>query len=275
MFLRTRHNRSAGARSGPPQLESGDAAVGRQQHSRLEPAQQAGNQLLFMNRQRAGCRGEHRVCPALHQCSDPHLRVGTALLSPAGTGTAEVRAVRLGVRDVEDGAVHGDQPPPAIPGAGRVLDGHRSANPREQCLQRLRPQPSAGSADRTRRRHVPWLLPLPHPFQALRQQPGDFLIALPGEQAHREHEIHHHPGRQQPGTLFPAPALRDHLIHHPGWKHPRQHPQSDPVRQPLTRRLHLPRPWHNTSNDQPSSKSPVLALGPVLSRDQGVRCLFR
>lgn len=54
------------ARGSPPQLETGDAAVGHQQHPRLKPGKQAGNELLFVDRQGTDLRGEHRMRCAFH-----------------------------------------------------------------------------------------------------------------------------------------------------------------------------------------------------------------
>ena len=178
--------------------------------------------------------------------------------------TSEEAGVGLGVGQVEGGAVHRDQPQPAIPGTGRPLGRHRPAHPGEQLLQRLRTQPQPGPPDRRRARHPPRALPTPSPLQALRQQPGDLLIALTGEQAHRQHEIDHHPRGQQPTTLLAPPALLDDLIDQLRREHPREHTDRDPVRQPpLRQRLQLSRPWHTTPNDPHPSKSPVSTLGVV------------
>ncbi|GAB2888080.1 hypothetical protein GCM10022245_24150 [Streptomyces mayteni] len=38
------------------------------------------------------------------------------------------------------------------------------------------------------------------------------VASLGQEQAHRQHEVHHHARRQQPVTLLDPRALRDHFI---------------------------------------------------------------
>ncbi len=117
-----------------------------------------------------------------------------------------------------------------------LLGCDRTADPGEQCPQRLRAQPQPGSADRRRRGHPPG--PVPLQIEALREKPRDLLVALAAKQVGqppgrfggfevrrrpatgRSRESPTSPGRstrphglkQQPVTLLNSAALRDRLV---------------------------------------------------------------
>src|SRR5262249_16965485 len=104
--------------------------------------------------------------------------------------------------------------------------------------------------------------PPPRIRQPLGQQPGHLLIPLTKEQAHRQHVIDHHPGRQQPAAPLHPPGLSNHPVHQLRRERRRQKPDRDPVRQPfIRRRLHLssPRDTGTLPASQPL-KSGVLRL---------------
>ncbi len=196
-----------------------------------------------MDLERSDLGREHGMSAALGQGRHPHLRIRTATLPATGTGTPEELGIRRGVRNVENRAVHRDQPPPPIPGPLRPRDCHRPAHPREQGPQRLRTRPQTGPADRRRRGHPPGLHPPAFALQPLDQKPSHLFMALPEKQTHRQDEVDHHPCRQQPRPLLDPAALGNHLVDQLRRKRPRQHPQRDPIREPINpRRLHLTRP---------------------------------
>lgn len=81
---------------------------------------------------------------------------------------------------------------------------HRTTHPHEQLPQRRHTQPRHGFPDRRRTQHRPRRTP-PLTLQTYGGQPGDLLIALPGEQAHRQHEVGRPPTpRQQSVPLHAA-----------------------------------------------------------------------
>src|SRR5674476_1227543 len=110
-------------------------------------------------------------------------------------------------------------------------------------------QPGTRLGQRTRRRHpTPGHLP-----KTPDQEPGDFLVAFIGPQAHRQREIHHHPRRQQPVTLLHPTRRLEHLIDQRRREHRGQHPHRDPIRKTLIiDRLDLTNSWHETTLQSPT-----------------------
>jgi hypothetical protein len=177
---------------------------------------------------------------AFSQRSNPDLREGACTLPARRTRPAKESRVGRSVGQVERGAIHRHQPPGAVKRPRDLPVGQRLAHHIKQRPQRLRPQPGPRPGDRRRGRHPPAPAPAPRIRQPLSQQPGHLLIALPEEQAHRQHVINHHPRRQQPAALLHPARLRDHPVHQLRRERHRQQPNRDPVRQPLIRRrLHL------------------------------------
>ena len=235
----------AGGGGGPPQVKAGEPAAGDQQHPRPQVAEQPPGQLGLMHRQRPHLRGEDRMGTALSQRGNPDLREGTRALPARRARPAEETRVGHGVRQVECGAIHRHQPPGPVERPGAHLAGQRRAHLGEQRPQRLGPQPRPRPADRRRRRHLPGPPPPPRIRQPLGQQPGHLLIPLTEKQAHRQHEVDHHPGRQQPAPPLHPPRLSNHPVHQLRRERHRQQPNRDPVRQPLiSPRLHLPSTRH-------------------------------
>lgn len=155
--------------------------------------------------------------PHSGQRHHPHLRI-RAPLGATGLRPPEVRGVLLAARHIEDRAVDRHQPPPPIPGTSGLLGRQRPGNLGEQRLQRLRLQLHPRPRDRRRTRHLPRARPALRPGQTLHEQPRDLLMVLPREQAHRQHEIDHHPRRQQPSAQARTAALSDHPVHQLGRK---------------------------------------------------------
>lgn len=250
-----------GRGSGPPQIEADKAAVGQQQHPRRQAAEQPPGQRGLVHGQRPDLGSEDGMGTALDHRGHPCLRERTPPQPARGPRPSEDLGIAPGVWQVKGGAIHGDQPPGALPGPDGLLCRYRSAHPGEQCLDGFRTQPKTSPADRRRRRHPPCPLPPPLAFKAARQQPCDLLIALSRKQAHRKHEVDHHPRWKKSATLFLPPTLSDRLIDQLRRKRARQHTQRDPIRELLNRRsLHLSGPWHTTPNNQQHPKSPVLSL---------------
>lgn len=89
---------------------------------------------------------EHSMGAALGQGRDPRLRIRAADLPATGTGTPEELGVRRGARNVENRAVHRDQPPPPVPGpcvrvtaTGRHTRANRARNGSGPSRRRARP----------------------------------------------------------------------------------------------------------------------------------------
>lgn len=183
----------------------------------------------------------------------------------AGRRTGAARAteplhVLRRVRRIEGGAVDSQHPPAPIPRTTTRRGRQRLGDLLEQHLQRRRAQPDPRPRDRRRRGHPPRLRPPRRPRQPLGQQPGHLFITLTGEQAHRQHEIHHHPRRQQPITLPLPTGLGDHPIHQLRRKRPGQQPDRDPIRQPrICLGLHLPRPRRPHTSRTPNLPDQTLS----------------
>ena len=206
---------------------------------------------------------EHDVGAALDQADHTDLRIPHVLLAPPRPGRPPERLhVGLRVRQIEGGPVDRGQPPIAVERAPGVPIGHRRAHRREQLLHRLDAQPGAGLPDRRRRRHRPRRTPPPRARKPFGQQPGDLLVALPGEQAHRQHEVHHQTGPVEDGCAAP-----------PDRSTASTESTSDDgnavVNTPIATRSdrrssdpHLTRTRHTKNNDRFDPKLPVLGLGP-------------
>ncbi len=235
---------SAAGRRGPPLVRAGEAPVGHQQVTGSKGSEQLPRDHGLGGGERPQGRVGDGVRAALGQCHHPHLREGGPL-APVGRGATEPCVVLLAVRHVERGPVDRHQTPTAVPGTDGGFGRHGLGGLLEQRLQRLRSELDPGPGDRRGRRHLPRPRPAPGPRETLGQQPRDLLITLPGEQAHGQDEVDHHPGRKQPIALPGLPALLDNPVHQLRRERPRQQSDRDPVRQSLVRRrLDLSRAWH-------------------------------
>jgi site-specific DNA recombinase len=242
------HQRRAGGGRRPPQLCPGEQAVGQQQHPRTEHAQQRPRQGRLAAAVGADGRRTDRVGAALGHPDHADLREG-GLLAPMGLRPAKRPLVGLGIRHVQGRPVDRQHPPAPIPRPLRLLAGKRPGDLGEQPLQHLRPKPLPGPGDRLGRGDLPRSAPVTRPPQPAHQQPGDLLVGLPAEQRHRQHQVDHHPGGQQPMPPLPPARLGDHPIHQLRRERRSQHPDRDPIRQPLLhRRLDLTRSWHPPSS---------------------------
>jgi len=148
---------------------------------------------------------------ALAQRDQPHLRERAGRLGAAGT--AELRVVVVGGGHVQHQPVDGHHPQPAAPRCPGPGPGHRHRDPLEQQLYRGLTEPSAGLGERTRRRHLPVVPPIPQKLQPVHQLPQNLFVRLAEEQIQRQHVIHHHVRRQQPLPLLPFPAFADDIVH--------------------------------------------------------------
>ena len=197
-----------GSRDLRGQEPGAEVPVGEQDHSRVQAAEQArgAGGLAF------GYRAEHGVDDgagaAADQDQQPQHRVaGGAVRAAALLGVDG--QVRLAVGNGHDRAVDRDrqQSPPPRPARGRA------AQQEEQLAQRSRaePPPGLGHRGRGRDRHG-------QPAQSRGHAVPDLGVAQLGEQAPRQQQVHHDPGRQDPHPpLDPARFLQhrvDHLERH-------------------------------------------------------------
>lgn len=150
---------------------------------------------------------------------------------PAGQ-IAELVGVDVGVLDVDDGAVDGHHPPLPVIAAHGGPGRDRDADPVEQGGHHLTAQTGPGLRDRRRSRHFPVVPPDPQPAQTVGELPDHLVVAIGREQAHRQHQIHHHPRRQQPRPGLPTIRPGDHLVHDVPTYQPGQHTHTDHIGQP-------------------------------------------
>jgi hypothetical protein len=177
-----------GSRDLRGQEPGAEAAVGEQDHARV----QAGEQGRGAGGLALGHGAEHGVDdgagPAADQDQQPQHRVaGGAVRAAALLGVNS--QVRLAVRDGHDRAVDRDrqQPPPPRPARGRA------AQQEEQLAQRPRaePAPRLGHRGRGRDRHG-------QPAQSRGHAVPDLDIAQLGEQAPGQQQVNHDARRQDP-----------------------------------------------------------------------------
>ena len=57
------------------------------------------------------------------------------------------------------------------------------------------------------------------------------FVGVVEEQRHRQHEVHHDPGRQQPAAALGAAGLGEHLVDEIAVHQSGQHTEADPVGQ--------------------------------------------
>jgi hypothetical protein len=150
-----------------------------------------------------------------------------------GLGPPEGGLVGGGVGHVQGRPVDRQHPPAPIPRPGGARCRKRPSDLGEQRLQWPSAKPLPGTGDRLGGRHLPGAPPAPGPRQPLGQQPGDLLVGLPTNQRQRQHQVDHHPGRQQPVPPLPPTRLVDHPVHQLWWERRGQHTDRDPIRQPL------------------------------------------
>ena len=211
-----------------------EVAVGQQQVAAAEPGQQLQGQRLLPGRQRRQFRPQHRPGPALAQADHPDLRERPR--AGVVARVAELRAVLPGGGHVQAQAVDRDKPHPGHISGLLLLPGQRPGHRLQQLLHHAPAQPLArlghrgGRGLHARRHPDP---ELPGPLQALHQLVPHLAVAGLEEQHHRQQQVHHHPGGQRPLALLPDPCLIDNPVNQIGREHLRQHPDPDPVRQPV------------------------------------------
>jgi len=81
----------------------------------------------------------------------------------------------------------------------------------------------------------PVILPDPQATQTVRQLPDDLVVAIRGEQAQRQHQVHHDPGRQQPHPGLPTVRFGQYLVNGVPVDQPSEHAQTDHLGQPSGR----------------------------------------
>jgi site-specific DNA recombinase len=219
----------AGRRRSVPQLVAVEVPVGQQQHPRAQAAQQVpGARLLAaaLAGHRAGGRTEQRPGAAGDQRHQPQLRVMAALTAPQPAERGDIRAAGLGGHD---SPVPGHRQQPADMRPSRPARRQRRAQPPEQRLQRLVPDPAAHPGQRGRRRHPP-----ARRRQRALQPRGHLAQHLPvrqvAEQAQPQHEIHPEPRRQRPQPHLPRQPVTHRLIDQASRDNPGQHPDPAPDR---------------------------------------------
>lgn len=182
-----------------------------------------------------------------------------------GGGTVEGGAVARRIREIELGAVQGQEPQTSPPCAGRVPGGERTGHQAERGLQHVLAEAGAGPAQR---RPV-------HPREgpaardAAGQHTQHLLVRLPGEQAQGQDEVHDQPRRQEAAPPLGPVVLGYRRVHQLSGEHLRQ----DPDPHPLARAP----PRHTRGNDLRNSKATALTgegpqrplSSPTRSRPQG------
>ena len=117
-----------------------------------------------------------------------------------------------------------------------LLPGQRPGHRLQQPLHHLPAQPLPRLGHRRRRRLHAQRGPrpeLPGPLQAPHQLVPYLAVAGLEEQHHRQQQVHHHPGGQGPLALLAYARLADNAVDQFWREHLRQHPDPDPVRQPV------------------------------------------
>ena len=193
-----------GSRDLRGQEPGAEVPVGEQDHARV----QAGEQARGVGGLAAGDGPEHGVDDgagaAADQDQQPQHRVaGGAVRAAALLGVDG--QVRLAVGDGHDRAVDraDQQSPPPRPARGRA------AQQEEQLAQRRRaePAPCLGHRGRGRDRHG-------QPAQPRGHAVPDLRVAQLGEQAPRQQQVDHDPGRQVPDPALDPARLLQHRVDH-------------------------------------------------------------
>ena len=119
------------------------------------------------------------------------------------------------------------------PGTGGARPGQRPGHPCVEFADWLGPQASAGLAQRRGGGHLPVLVPGPKEPQPLDEFAHHLFVGVVEEQRHRQHEVHHDPGRQQAASALGAVGLGQHLVDEIAVHQSGQHAEADPVGQPV------------------------------------------
>jgi hypothetical protein len=77
------------------------------------------------------------------------------------------------------------------------------------------------------------LVPGPKEPQPLDEFAHHLFVGVVEEQRHRQHEVHHDPGRQQAASALGAVGLGQHLVDEIAVHQSGQHTEADPVGQPV------------------------------------------
>ena len=238
-----------------------EVAVSQHQIAGREPAQQLQGQRLLPGGQRRQLRSQHRPGPALAHADHPDLRERPR--PGVVARVAELRAVLLGGGHVQAHPVDRHQPHPGHVRRLPLLPGQRPGHRLQQPRHHLPAQPPARLGHRGRRRLHARRHPdpeLPGPFQAPHQLVPYLAVAGLEEQHHRQQQVHHHPGGQRPLALLADPGLADNPVDQLGRENLRQHPDPDPVRQPVPGDHLLSSPGHQAILHQCSLN--LTPLGP-------------
>ena len=110
------------------------------------------------------------------------------------------------------------------------------------------------------------------PVQARHQLVPHLGVAGLEEQHHRQQVVHHHPRGQRPLALLAYPACSTARSTSSGGEHLRQHPDPDPVRQPVTGYYLLPWPRHAAILHRCKLNLTPLGVAWPLSRYRSVHC---
>ena len=102
--------------------------------------------------------------------------------------------------------------------------GHRHRNPLEQQFHRGFTEPGAGLGDRTRRRHLPIVPPVPQKLQPVHELARHLFVRLTEEQVQRQHVVYHHVRRQQPRSFLAFPGFADDIVDDVSMDQAGQHP---------------------------------------------------
>ena len=189
-----------------------------------------GRQFSLVDEDPAQLRVDHGMGTAFAQAEHFDLRVG-GVQALADTATEGVFVVG-GVGDVELDTVDGHHPQIPQPGTRGARPGQRPGHPCVEFADWRGTQAGAGLAQRRGGGHLPVLVPGPKEPQPLDEFAHHLFVGVVEEQRHRQHEVHHDPGRQQPASALGAVGLGQHLVDQIAVHQSGQHTQADPVGQP-------------------------------------------